>query len=58
MDIQKYQKLTKNKSSSFIVRINPNLLKILDDTIKPDFDNRNSFVETSILQYLESKGKL
>lgn len=36
------------------------LLKLLDENIQKDndFDNRNEALETLILRYLESKGKI
>jgi metal-responsive CopG/Arc/MetJ family transcriptional regulator len=42
------------------MRINPELLKLLDEALKKDkqYTNRNEFIEDCILRYLESKGRL
>ena len=42
------------------MRMNPELLEILDETVKKDreYDSRNELIETLILRYLEEKGSL
>lgn len=42
------------------MRINPDLLNLLDETVKKDkdFDSRNELIETLILCYLEQRGSL
>lgn len=54
------KKLLQTKSKMITMRINPELLKLLDEALKKDaqYSNRNEFMEHCILQYLEEKGKL
>jgi hypothetical protein len=60
MEYEKVRKIIKNKTKMITMRVNPELLKLLDEAIKKDkqFDNRNEFIEACILKYLEAKGKL
>ncbi len=60
VEYEKVRKVVKNKSKMITMRINPDLLKRLDEALKKDkdYDNRNEFIEGCILRYLESKGKL
>ena len=60
VEYENVRKMLKNKSRMITMRINPELSKLLDETIKKDkqFSNRNEFIEGCILKYLESKGKL
>ncbi|MCL5024180.1 MAG: transposase zinc-binding domain-containing protein [Nitrospirae bacterium] len=60
MEYENVRKILKNKSRMITMRINPELLKLLDEAIRKDkqFDNRNEFIEACILKYLEAKGKL
>jgi len=60
MKAEELRKLTKNKSKAINLRINPDLLKLLDQTIAKDKDysSRNELIEVLILRYLESKGKI
>ncbi len=58
--IEQIRKMFKNKSKLITMRINPELLELLDKTVEKDreFDSRNELIETLILRYLEQKGKL
>ena len=60
MDYDKVRPYLKNKSHMISMRINPDLYKLLDETLKKDkqYSNRNEFIEDCILKYLEGKGKL
>ncbi len=60
MEHAKVRRLIKNKTKMITMRINPELLKLLDDTIERDkqYSGRNDFIEDCILRYLESKGKI
>ncbi len=60
MEYERIRGMLKNKTKMITLRINPDLLKLLDDTIDKDkhFDSRNEFLESCILKYLESKKKL
>jgi len=42
------------------VRMNPELLRLLDEALEKDrdYESRNELLESLILKYLESKGKL
>jgi len=60
MKIEEIRKMFKNKSKLITMRINPELLELLDKTVEKDkeFDSRNELIETLILRYLEQKGSL
>lgn len=60
MEHAKVRRLIKNKTKMIAMRINPELLKLLDDAIERDkqYSGRNDFIEDCILRYLESKGKI
>jgi len=60
MEYENVRRLLKNKSRQIAIRLNPELLKMLDETLKKDkeFETRNDFLEDCILKYLEAKGKL
>jgi len=60
MEAEELRKLTKKKSKTINLRINPDLLKLLDEAIARDkeHDSRNELIEVLVLRYLESKGKL
>jgi len=60
MDIEKVAKLLRDRSRVVSMKINPELLKLLDETLKEDkeYSSRNEFFERCILRYLEEKGKL
>lgn len=60
MKIEQIRKMFKNKSKLITMRINPELLELLDKTVEKDkeFDSRNELIETLILRYLEQKGSL
>jgi len=60
MDYYKIRPYIKNKAQMITMRINPDLLKILDETLRKDrqYSNRNEFIEDCILRYLHSRGKI
>lgn len=60
MDIEKVAKLLRDRSRVVSIKINPELLKLLDEVLKEDkeYSSRNEFFERCILKYLEEKGKL
>ena len=60
MKIEQIRKMFKNKSKLITMRINPELLVLLDKTVEKDkeFDSRNELIETLILRYLEQRGSL
>ena len=60
MEYERIRGMLKKRSRMITMRINPDLLKLLDDTIEKDknFDSRNEFLESCILKYLESEKKL
>jgi len=54
------RKLLQKKSQTISLRLNPELLRLLDEALKKDsdYDSRNELLEGLILRYLESKGKI
>jgi hypothetical protein len=60
MKAEQLKRILTGKSKTLSLRINPELLSILDDTLQKDkdFSNRNELIEVLILRYLESKGKI
>jgi metal-responsive CopG/Arc/MetJ family transcriptional regulator len=60
MKAEQLKKLITGKSSIISLRINPDLLKLVDETLKKDkdFSSRNELIEVLLLRYLESKGRL
>ena len=60
MKIENLRKMFKNKSKLISLRINPELLELLDKTVEKDreFDSRNELIETLILRYPEQRGSL
>lgn len=60
MKVEQLRKMFKNKSRLITMRMNPELLKLLDETVKKDkeHDSRNELIESLILRYLEEKGSL
>jgi metal-responsive CopG/Arc/MetJ family transcriptional regulator len=60
MDYEKIRTYLKNKTQMLTMRINPELLKILDEALRKDkqYTNRNELIESLILKYLEEKGKI
>ncbi|WP_457642356.1 ribbon-helix-helix domain-containing protein [Persephonella sp.] len=60
MSIEKLAKFFRNKTKIISIKLNPELLKLLDETLKEDkeYSSRNEFFERCILKYLEEKGKL
>jgi metal-responsive CopG/Arc/MetJ family transcriptional regulator len=57
MKAEELRRLTKNKTKTINLRINPDLLKLLDAAIDKDkdYESRNELIEVLILRYLESK---
>jgi metal-responsive CopG/Arc/MetJ family transcriptional regulator len=53
-------KLLRDRTKVVSVKLNPELVKLLDETLKEDrdFKSRNEFFERCVLKYLEEKGKL
>ena len=60
MKAEQLRKMFRNKSKLITMRMNPDLLKLLDETVRKDkeFGSRNEVIETLILRYLEEKGSL
>ena len=60
MKAEQLKKILTGKSKMLSLRINPELLNLLDETLQKDkdFNNRNELIEVLILRYLESKGKI
>ena len=60
MKAEQLKKILTGKSKTLSLRINPELLRLLDTTLAKDkeFSNRNELIEVLILRYLESKGKI
>jgi metal-responsive CopG/Arc/MetJ family transcriptional regulator len=54
------KRLLQKKSKMITLRLNPELLKLLDEALEKDtaHQSRNDLIESLILNYLESKGKL
>jgi DNA polymerase III delta subunit len=54
------RKFLQKKSKAINLRLNPEVLRLLDEALKkdPDHKNRNELIESLILQYLEAKGKI
>jgi metal-responsive CopG/Arc/MetJ family transcriptional regulator len=57
---EQLRKLLKKKDKMITVRMNPELLRLLDEALEKDrdYESRNELLESLILKYLESKGKL
>jgi metal-responsive CopG/Arc/MetJ family transcriptional regulator len=60
MKVEQLRKMFKNKSKLITMRINPDLLDLLDSTIKKDqeYGSRNELIETLLIRYLEQRGSL
>ena len=60
MKSEKIARLLKNRSKVISIKLNPELVKLLDETLKKDktFSSRNEFFERCVLKYLEEKGKI
>jgi metal-responsive CopG/Arc/MetJ family transcriptional regulator len=54
------RKLLKKKEKMITLRMNPELLRLLDEALEKDreHESRNELIESLILKYLESKGKI
>jgi metal-responsive CopG/Arc/MetJ family transcriptional regulator len=57
---EQLRKLLKKKDKMITLRMNPELLRLLDEALEKDreYQSRNELIESLILRYLESKGKL
>jgi metal-responsive CopG/Arc/MetJ family transcriptional regulator len=60
MKAEQLRKILVGKSKTISMRINPELLAMLDEAVEKDkdFESRNEAIEVLIIRYLESKGKL
>ena len=60
MKAEHLKKILTGKSKALSLRVNSELLRLLDEALAKDkdFSNRNELIEVLILRYLESKGKL
>ena len=60
MKAEQLRRLMLNKTKTLTIRINPDLLKLLDEALVKDKDHtsRNELIEVLILRYLESRGKI
>ena len=60
MKAEELKKILIGKSKTLSLRINPELLNLLDETLQKDkdFNSRNELIEVLILRYLESKHKI
>jgi metal-responsive CopG/Arc/MetJ family transcriptional regulator len=60
MKAEYLRKILKGKSQTISMRVNPELLKLVDESLKKDkdFRSRNELIEVLLLRYLEEKGKL
>jgi len=60
MKAEQLRILMLNKTKTLTIRINPDLLTLLDEALVKDKDygSRNELIEVLILRYLESKGKI
>ena len=60
MKSEKLAKLLRNRTKVVSVKLNPQLVKLFDETLKEDdeFKSRNEFFERCVLKYLEEKGKI
>ena len=57
---EQLRKLLKKKDKMITLRMNPELLRLLDEALEEDreYESRNELIESLILKYLESKGKI
>lgn len=59
MDIATITRLTSNKSTGLSIKINPELLALVDQVIEHDkLSSRQHFFDNAVLTYLEQKGVL
>lgn len=60
MKAEELRKIITGKSKTISLRVNPELIRLLDEALKrdKDFNSRNEAIEVLILRYLESKGRL
>jgi len=60
MKAEQLKKILTGKHKTLSLRINPEMLRLLDETLQKDkdFNSRNELIEVLILRYLESKGKI
>jgi DNA polymerase III delta subunit len=57
---EQLRKFLEKKSKAINLRLNPEVLRLLDEALKKDSDhkNRNELIESLILIYLEERGKI
>lgn len=60
MKAEQLRKLISRKTTTLSIRINPDLLKLVDGALQKDkdFHSRNELIEVLLLRYLEGKGRL
>ena len=60
MNTEKLYKLLRNRTQLILIKLNPDLVALLNKTINKDdeFKSRNEFFERSVLRYLEEKRTL
>ena len=60
MKAEQLRKLLKKKDKMITLRMNPEVLRLLDEALEKDGEHssRNQLIEALILKYLETKGKL
>ena len=60
MKAEQLKKILTGKSKTLSLRINPELLRLLDEALSKDkeFASRNELIEVLILRYLEAKRRL
>ncbi len=53
MKAEELRKLISGKTTTLSIRINPGLLKLVDETLKKDknFNSRNELIEVLLLRY-------
>ena len=53
-------RLLRNRTKTLSIRINPDLLKLLEEALKEDhrYKSKTELIEEGILRYLEERGKL
>ncbi len=54
------RRFLQKKSKAINLRLNPEVLRLMDEALQKDTEhkNRNELIESLILRYLESKGKI
>ncbi len=57
---EQLRRFLQKKSASIHLRLNPEVLKLMDEALvkDPSHANRNELIESLILRYLEERGKI